>query len=115
MIISVSGCSKNEIDNSEKIYVMENCDEPIKPFITLYQTDEKRFSFLPSGVSSYVAYGEYSIEDKVLTLISDDGKMYVFKIDGTSLIFDEGKSSEIIEYKDFATPTDRTIFKLEKN
>ncbi len=115
IIISVSGCNRNDIDNSEKLYVIKNCKEPIKPYITLCQTEEeKRFSFLPSGISSYVAYGNYQIEDKILTLISEDGKIYVFKIDGTKLIFDEEKSSKITEYKDFCVPTGKTIFELEK-
>ena len=114
MCMLVSGCNSKEVENSEKLYVMVNCEEPIKPYIILFQNEkENRFTFLPSGVSNYIAYGYYKIEDNYLTLVSDEGNSYLFRIDGTKLVFDENNSSEMTKYNGFATPTDNTVFELE--
>ena len=115
IIITMVGCNTAKSENPEAIYVMKDCKEPIKPYIKLYKTNEEdKFLFMASGVSDYIAYGDYNIADNVLTLLSDDGRVYTFRINGTTLVFDAGNSSEIAAYKYFAVITDNTVFELEK-
>ncbi len=115
MAFLISGCNQSNNESYNKIYIMKNCDEAIKPYVVLCQTEtENTFSFMSSAASSYMACGSYQIKNNVLTLNSDDGNKYVFKIDGDTLIFNESKSSEIKKYKGFVSITDNTVFELEK-
>ncbi len=114
-VMTISGCNQKKTGTSSTTYVMKDCDDPLKPYVTLFQSDEgNRFSFLLSGVSNYFAYGEYVITGNHLTLSTDDGKEYSFKMEDDVLIFDAGNSSEIPSYKSFETPADNTIFELSK-
>jgi hypothetical protein len=88
-------------------YIMQEAEEPAKPIVLL--KDGYRFTFTYSLLSSYYAIGSYEIDDGNLILKTDDGEnKYVFKIKGTTLIFNAKESSEIPSY---ANVPDGAVFK----
>ncbi|WP_265445876.1 hypothetical protein [Acetivibrio straminisolvens] len=105
------GCSNNAKSTEQYIpiraYVMQESEEPIKPIVSL--EDSNKFTFTYSVLSSYIAIGSYEVDDGNLILKTDDGKYkYVFKIKGDNLIFNATESSEI---PTFANVPDGAIFK----
>ncbi len=96
--------------------------EPISPTFILYDSDNT-FHFYWSALSSYVAFGEYTFSDGVLTCNTDDGEnTYVFEYDeiSGSFTFDASKSSSIPKYRlngssgELASPVpDGAVFSLK--
>ncbi len=83
-----------------RVYMYDDCDELMKPAITL-NVQEGTFSFFFSAVSSYYATGLYVMEDDVLILNTNDGDfIYVFDMVGETLVFDAEKSSKTLWYAD---------------
>ncbi len=79
-----------------KQYTFKESEEKLlKPCFTLF--DNGKFTFMFSGISSYLGVGEYDLENGRLTLKTDDGQfVYCFdEVDG-KMIFDGKKSSEMV-------------------
>jgi hypothetical protein len=89
-------------------YVMQASKEPVKPIVSL--EDSNKFTFTYSALSSYIAIGSYEVDDDNLILKTDDGKYkYIFKIKDNALIFNAKESSQI---PSFANVPDGTIFEM---
>lgn len=114
---TLCGCTADNLDTiSDGIYIMKDCDEAFVPYVMLEgKSNEGNFTFVYSGVSSYVAFGKYHTSNSELVLNDDSGNTYTFTVDGTNLIFDADKSSEIPEYEGFVTTVDGSIFSLTEN
>ncbi len=94
-----------------RCYVFEQSDEVLKPTVTLEENN--RFSFMYSGLSSYLPRGTYEIDQNKLILraedaIGDSVIQYVFEINDDTLIF-QAKQSTIIP--SFASLPDGAVFK----
>jgi hypothetical protein len=105
------GCSNNLKATEQYIsirdYVMQESEEPVKPTVSL--EDSNKFTFTYSVLSSYIAIGTYEVDNDNLVLKTDDGKYeYVFKIKDGNLIFSATESSEI---PSFASVPDGAVFK----
>lgn len=75
-----------------RTYVFTESEDIIKPCVTLF--DNGWFSFTFSGISSYLGFGSYEIENDRLILHTDDGSfIYVFDIVEDHLEFDAKASS----------------------
>lgn len=80
-------------------YTHQTAIEWETPSILLTEGDHT-FTFVYSLFSSYIAYGTYELTDTTLTLRTKDGLyVYVFQVDGTTLIFDAANSSSIPQYR----------------
>ena len=80
-------------------YIYHYSPDPLTPSITLCDED-KTFSFMYSGFSSYLCHGEYEITSEGLTLNTDDGKFtYFFEAVDGGWRFVAGKSSVIPSYR----------------
>jgi len=106
----LAGCSNNPKTAEQYIpvgtYVMHESKEPLKPFVSL--KDSNKYTFTYSGLSSYLAIGSYEENDGNLILNTDDGKFkYVFKIKERTLVF---KAKESSEMPSFANVPDGAIF-----
>lgn len=110
LIWALIGCSNNPKTTEQYIpigtYAMQESEEPVKPVVSL--EDSNKFTFSYSVLSSYIAIGSYEVDDDNLILRTDDGEYkYVFKIKDDILIFDEKESSKI---PSFANVSDGAIF-----
>jgi hypothetical protein len=105
-----------------KAYFYDDSPEIMPPSIFLADEDNY-FSFSFSLLSSYLAYGEYELTDKTLTLKTYDGKnVYVFYVVEDGFSFCAEKSSAIPRYRYSAESTeaispvpDGAVFKLNSN
>lgn len=80
-----------------RYYTSSDSDEFVKPGFALFP--DGTFSFMFSAISSYLGYGEYTLEDGRLTMKTYDGKyIYCFDAVGDTMIFDEEASSEALWY-----------------
>lgn len=99
MAFSLIGCSEKDDDSAElteRIYIMNESDEVIKPTVTL---KDNEFTFFYSALSSEITKGTYEIDGDKLILKTDNGqKQYVFKIDNDTLIFNANESSKLPDY-----------------
>ncbi|SET64457.1 hypothetical protein SAMN05660297_03026 [Natronincola peptidivorans] len=87
---------------------------PISPWITI---SDVNISFVYDSLSSYLPVGAYTIEENVLTMMTNDGLYkYVFQIDGDKLIFLKEESSEVKLTDDRLgiKITDNAEFKLQE-
>ncbi|CRZ35444.1 hypothetical protein DFR55_14817 [Herbinix hemicellulosilytica] len=98
MVFVLTACSSKKSSEIEhRAYVMTESEEPIKPTVIL--SDDNKFSFSYSPLSSYIAIGTYEIDDSNIILKTDDGLYkYVFKIEDGALIFNANESSSIPSY-----------------
>ena len=114
MVLAFSGCSQQNEEISTisdgRLYVMEDCDVPLAPYVILDgKTDEGKFSFTYSAISSDAIVGKYHTSNSELILNDDRGHIYTFMVDGNNLIFDADKSEGYI------TIVDGSIFSLKEN
>jgi len=80
-------------------YIYRHSPDPMTPSITLCDED-RIFSFMYSGFSSYLCYGEYEITPEGLTLNTSDGKFtYFFEAVEGGWRFVAAKSSAIPSYR----------------
>ena len=80
-------------------YIYRYSPDPMTPSITLCD-ENKTFSFMYSGFSSYLCYGEYELTPEGLTLNTSDGKFtYFFEAVEGGWRFVAGKSSVIPSYR----------------
>ncbi len=99
-------------------YVMEHVGEGAEglfPSVTINGGD---ISFTYDFLSSYLSFGNYTIENNVLTMKTSDGKYkYVFKVEGDKLIFQESESSPVrlTDSRIGTKITDNAEFKLKPN
>ena len=98
----IAGCSSYDAmlgdDWVESVtYICYDSPDFGAPSLTL--SSDGRFTFIYSMLSSYIGWGEYSVDGEYLVLKTDDGLYeYTFRIDGDRLIFVEGMSSPIPTY-----------------
>ncbi len=87
----------------------ENSEDPY-PFIRLHLQEDRTFTFVYDPLSSYSNYGHYTIENDILTAITDDGRyQFCFEIlDEETLIFLAAMSSDV-------TPTDERLVEPVKD
>lgn len=82
-----------------KAYSFTDSVDSMAPTVLLSEADGT-FQFTYSVLSSSIAYGQYELTDKTLTLRNDDGEStYVFRVQGDSFVFDASKSSKIPKYR----------------
>ncbi|HEY5562385.1 MAG TPA: hypothetical protein VIK72_11640 [Clostridiaceae bacterium] len=92
---------------SIRSYVLESSDEPLKPSVSIQE--DSKFTFIYSGLSSYIGFGSYKIDNNNLILKTDDNKYkYVFEMKNDTLIFNSEKSSAI---PSFANMPNGAVFK----
>lgn len=116
LMVLVCGCNNHIAVISEGTYLMQGCDMSIAPYVSIEEKDgQKTFEFVNSYASSYISYGSYVIENDTLVLSDENGNVYTFNIDGTSLIFNADKSSKLVEYDGFPYVTDKSILVLSNN
>jgi hypothetical protein len=97
IFLLLSGCNSNN-DVKNGTYFMEvETEADIPPYVTI---SDNKISFTYDLLSSYLPRGNYSIDDDILTMTTDDSKyVYVFQIDGDNLIFQKSRSS-LVNLKD---------------
>jgi len=79
---------------------------------------DDNISFTYDSLSSYLPVGVYTIEENILTMVTNDGLYkYVFQIDGDKLIFHKNESSKVKLTDDRIgiKITDNAEFKLKEN
>ena len=115
--LAMISCGDGEEENfSEKfdaVYYWRDDDGDMihTASVSLYEDGTFMFGFSP--VSSYIGHGEYTIEDNMLYLETDDGNFhYSFKISGEDLIYDAENSSGFTWFSDFG---DGDVFVSVKN
>lgn len=87
-------------------YEFEGEDVGQNASVSLYDSGE--FVFMLSPLSSYLAHGEYTLENDRLTLITSDGRYtFVFDVEGDTLVFDASASSGVAGYTGI---TDGSVF-----
>lgn len=107
----VSCSNTNSSNLPMRTYVFEESKESLKPYVTLKENNQ--FEFVYSGISSYLPYGTYEIDDNRLILKTDDTKgdnaiKYEFQINDGTLIFNAKESTE---FPSFTKLPDGAIFK----
>ena len=89
-----------------------NQDIPLSPQLTL--TNDGRFAFTYSWVSSYTNYGNYEMNGSEYTLNTKDGRYtFVFHKEGDNLIFD-AKQSARCTLEDSTDLPDGAVFSVKK-
>ncbi len=83
--------------NYTQTYTYKSEYEVIPATISL--SDNGRFMFSYSGLSSSVPVGEYELTDEKLTLRAVNDKVYVFNVVGEGLAFDASRSDDIPRYR----------------
>ncbi len=116
-ILLFAACDSNSAASTVKDgnYVLEQIgtNEISLPSVTVYDED---ISFTYDVLSSYLPIGNYSIEDNILIMTTNDEKYkYVFLIDGNKLVFQKDESSQVNLTDDrFGIKIkDNAIFKLK--
>jgi hypothetical protein len=70
-------------------------DELFLPYVRI---SDGGFTFTYNFLSSYMPIGTYTIEDDMLTMVTDDKEyQFVFRVDGDTLVFQEKESSKIYD------------------
>lgn len=96
LLLMLAGCKSSEDTPTVKngSYIMEHDGEIfLSPSVTIA---DDTFTFFYDPLSSYMPIGNYTVEEDILTLTTDDKKYhYVFRIDGNSLIFQKEESSTV--------------------
>jgi len=95
----IVGCSNNNANTKTNLdigtYEFLGTDEPLNPFVSLKENSE--FTFVYSGLSSYIPVGTYETDKNNLILKTDDWKYrYIFKIENNTIVFNKEESSPII-------------------
>lgn len=98
MVILIVFCSLFRSTIKEGFYQMVSGGENAV-FYPWLRIENSSFEFYYDSYSSTIYTGNYRIEKKQLILESnvDNGKKFVFTIDGDNLIFDEKQSSECVQ------------------
>lgn len=93
-LLLVSGCSL--LVRADKLaigkYVMQDTEHEDWAWVVL--AEDNRFEFNRSMATSHRPSGTYTIEKGFLTLTGYADEVYIFKIDGTTLIFESGERAE---------------------
>ncbi len=103
------------IDGDDKVsdvtaaYVYtDSADDLSKPSVMLHRNGEFQMNFSP--LSSYLAFGYYTVQGEHLILCTDDGQYtYVFRIEESSVIFNAKASSKELH---MAEIPDGAVFEL---
>jgi len=95
----IVGCSNNNAVTKTNldigIYEFSGTKEPLNPFVSLKENSE--FTFVYSGLSSYIPVGTYEIDKNNLILKTDNGEYkYIFKIENNTIVFNKEESSPIL-------------------
>lgn len=111
--IFLCGCGEKNISIKVGNYVYTKSNDPLKPTLTL--SDDNKFSFSYSALSSYYPQGTYIVDEDELVCITDDKeKKYVFEIEKNGLLkFDKDDSSNV-SVGNFENVPDDALFELEK-
>lgn len=114
-LLILVACSSDEETSVLKDgnYVLEQKgdEEVLSPHVTISE-DSMLFSY--DSLSSYLLYGNYTIDEDILIMTTYDKKYsYVFQIDGDKLIFQEKESSSVslIDSRFGGKITDKAEFK----
>lgn len=119
IVLLLTACNSNNEKTTVKVgtYVLEQTetDGALLPNVNVSDND---ITFTYDCLSSYLPHGTYTIEDDILTMITDDNQYkYVFQVDGDKLIFQKNKSSKVnlTDARFGISLTDNAIFKLKEN
>lgn len=109
MLFSLAACapvSKNSIEPA--VYRMEDAQYP-----RLSLEEDGTFRLVYTSMASRKTTGTYSVADKVLKLVADDGAVYCFDISRKSIEFNAELSDEFIKvYNNEPDIVDGTEFEL---
>ncbi|OEF96357.1 hypothetical protein [Desulfuribacillus alkaliarsenatis] len=118
-LLFLTACNSNSAITTIKDgnYILEKTDSEaaISPQVTISGND---ISFSYDPLNSYLPVGVYTIEEKMLTMMTHDGLYkYVFNIDGDKLVFQKNISSEVnlTDYRLGISIADKAEFKLKEN
>lgn len=97
ILIFLTSCNYSNnittVRNGTYILKQTGTEAFLSPQVTIF---DDNISFTYDLLSSYFPVGVYTIEENVLTMVTNDGLYkYVFEIDGTTLIFKKDKSSKV--------------------
>jgi len=114
----LTACNSNNEKITVKVgtYVLEQT-ETESTFLPYVNISDNDITFTYDFLSSYLPHGTYTIEDDILTMITDDNQYkYVFQVDGDKLIFQKNKSSDVnlTDARFGISLTDNAIFKLKE-
>lgn len=119
LVLLLTACNSNNEKTTVKVgtYVLEQTETigALLPYVNITDND---ISFTYDCISSYCPHGTYTIEDDILTMITDENQYkYVFQVDEDKLIFQKNKSSEVnlTDGRLVINLTDNAIFKLKEN
>lgn len=90
----LSGCNNNTVTVKNGYYVLMT-NVGFSPCVTISDDGFSIGDLLSSNINNRVS-GTYAIDDNTLTMTTDDNKyIYVFQVDGDSLIFHKNDSSSL--------------------
>ncbi len=119
ILLFLTACNSNNHTTTVKYgtYVLEQIGTEAVAFpkVTISGDD---ILFTYDGLSSYLPFGTYTIENDILTMITNDRKYkYVFQIDGDKLVFQENESAKVnlTDNRFGIKITDNSEFKLKEN
>lgn len=98
LIVTFSGCKgQKEPELLNGSYMLSQYMGAYMSPIIKFDTEKNTFSFHYDYLSSYYAYGEFTIKDNKIFAETDDGKYtYIFEIkDKETIVFVQEGSSEI--------------------
>lgn len=109
LVLSAAACSSQmQAANADLIRAYAYNAEDIVHCSSVILHEDGTFVFHFSAISSYMGHGEYTVENDVVTLFTDDGEYhYTFRKKGDTLIFDAAHSSENLWFGEF---TDGSVF-----
>lgn len=98
MALTCTGCSGISSDISGKTYVYEKGGFAGSGEFSIKLNDDGTFSYYEGWLSSYVGYGNWSVENGELVLSDDGSYEFVnrFKIEGGDLVFVEDNSTNFL-------------------
>lgn len=103
LALTCTGCSEISSDISGKTYVYEKGGFAGIGDFVIKLNDDGTFSYYEGWASSYVGYGNWSVENGELVLSDDEDICYPyvnrFKIDGGDLVFLEDGSTNFLYVK----------------
>ena len=88
IVFLVSACTIKNNEVTLGKYVLE--DAEVIGMAWLVLSEENQFVFNRNMFMSYWPSGSYAIENGVLILIANESEVFIFKIEGETLLFESG-------------------------
>ncbi len=102
-VFSLSGCQEAGKSPAGKVFIYENEKEDMYGNFTICVEKDGTFCYRESLWASYVAYGEWTYENGILTLsdttLKDNPQVFRFLVKGDDIAFIEENSDEFMYVK----------------